>query len=116
VTVEPAALVEPPLSGFGARIPQPIRFLVVGGFNTLLSLAVFAAFDRIVPYLLALLISHVITVVVAFILQRYVVFHVRGNVLIDLTRFESVYLAQAIYLAVSAVVTYILHKNFSFKR
>jgi putative flippase GtrA len=78
-------------------------------------------------------------VLVAFVLYRYAVFRVRGHVLSDLWRFATVYLsslavnlvllpvlvefahlpvllAQALIVFVTAVMNWLGHKHFSFRR
>jgi putative flippase GtrA len=80
----------------------------------------------------------VISVVIAFILHRRLVFRVRGHVWLDFIRFQSVYVvtftvnlvllpilvavgvpriaAQAAIVAVMTVVSYFAHRHFSFRR
>jgi putative flippase GtrA len=81
----------------------------------------------------------VVSVIVAFVLYRTLVFRVTGQVWRDLARFESVYLvslgvnwvllnlltvvlglpailAQALVVGVIAVVSFFGHKHFSFRR
>jgi len=83
---------------------QRVRFLIVGGFNTVMGFVVFVAIDmtlgrwvtaevsRVVSSIVTLVVAHLIAAVVAFILYRRFVFRVSGNVVIDFLRFESVYL------------------------
>lgn len=91
---------------------QRVRFLMVGGFNTVFGFLVFVAVDltlgasmnargEIVSSIVTLAVSHLIAAIVAFILYRRMVFRVAGNVLIDFLRFETVYLVP---LAVNLVV------------
>lgn len=120
-----------------------VRFVGVGGLNTAFAFLVFAALQatlgRSVNYMIILLIAHVIGVLEAFILYRLTVFRVRGNILRDLARFESVYLfalginaallpllvefghlpvilAQSVIVFVTSVVSFLGHKHFSFRR
>ena len=90
-------------------------------------------------YLVALVFAHVVGVLFAFVLYRFVVFRVRGHVLADLWRFETVYLlalavnfvllpilveivhlpvlvAQALIVLVTSVMSWVGHKNYSFRR
>ncbi len=83
--------------------------------------------------------AHVVSVLVAFVLYRFVVFRVRGHVLSDLWRFETVYLsalavnfvllpllveiaslpvllAQALIVFVTSVMSWVGHKHYSFRR
>lgn len=85
---------------------QRIAFLLVGGFNTANGFVVFVLFhlllgDGLVRYMGALLCSHVVAVLCAFVLHRRFVFRVRGHVWLDLARFEAVNLGA---LGVNAVL------------
>ena len=85
-----------------------------------------------------LLIAHILGVLSAFVLYRRFVFKVEGHVWRDLARFESVYLAslginmvtlplavewgadrivaQAVITVALAVLSYVGHRHFSFRR
>jgi len=126
---------------------QRVAFLVVGGINTVVGYLCFAAFLVTVGrqwagpsgYLAALACAHVVSVLFAFVLYRFVVFRVRGHVLSDLWRFETVYLsalavnfallpllveiahlpvllAQALIVFVTSVMSWVGHKHYSFRR
>jgi putative flippase GtrA len=122
---------------------ERVRFLIVGGLNTAVGYALFVALQLAagdeLGYLGVLLISHVISVLFAFVMHRRIVFRVQGNVLVDLVRFWSVYAttiavnaaalpllvevaglpviaAQTVFLVVSVAATYVAHKRFSFRR
>lgn len=124
---------------------QRVRFLAVGGVNTVLGYAIYAALAQWVfahiplGYLLALVISYAISITVAFVLYRRFVFVVKGNVLVDFVRFVGVYavsilanaaalpilvevlglnplVAQAIVLVVTTLISFVGHKYFSFRR
>jgi len=86
---------------------------MVGGINTVTGIVAFASFLLLLGqhlYLLVLLCSHVVTVLIAFVLYRFVVFRVRGHLLADLWRFETVYLtALAVNLVVLPVLVEIVH-------
>ncbi|WP_233548777.1 GtrA family protein [Clavibacter lycopersici] len=81
-----------------------VRFLLVGGFNTVFAFALFAALEAtagralddagqpIAGSLVPLLGSYAVAILAAFALYRRLVFRVRGHVLRDLGRFVSVYL------------------------
>jgi putative flippase GtrA len=133
-------------------LPRVIRdkrlaFLVVGAVNTMVGYTIFVGFLVLVgdrwgrpwSYLAAVLFTHVISVLIAFVLYRRVVFRVRGHVLGDFWRFETVYLtalsinmvllpvlvelahlpilfAQALITVVSALASWLGHKNYSFRR
>ncbi|WP_298227299.1 GtrA family protein [Gryllotalpicola sp.] len=129
---------------------QRFRFLLVGGFNFLFGFAVFLAvnatvglaIDRagqpVVASIADVLISHVISSITAFALYRIFVFRVKGKLLIDFLRFQSVNLinlvantvllptlvaaglpripTQAGLVLVLTVVSYLGHRYFSFRR
>jgi putative flippase GtrA len=129
---------------------QRMAFLVVGGINTIVGFAIFVAcsetaghfvdrrFSTIAGSLVTVSISHVLAVLFAFTMHRRFVFRVRGHLLRDLARFESVYLttfginavgltvlvelglhripAQAIIWLPTLLLNYVGHRYFSFRR
>lgn len=129
---------------------QRAAFLVVGGINTAVGFALFVGcsetvghfvdrrFGTVAGSLVTVGISHVLSVLFAFVMHRRLVFRVRGHVLRDLVRFESVYLttfginavgltalvelgvhriaAQAIILVPTVLLNYLGHRYFSFRR
>lgn len=122
---------------------QRVAFLIVGAVNTVVGFLFFAAFLATVGqrwgYLAALAFAHVFSVLFAFVLYRFLVFRVRGHVLADLWRFETVYLsalavnfvllpvlveiahlpvlvAQALIVLVTSVMSWVGHKRYSFRR
>jgi putative flippase GtrA len=126
---------------------QRVAFLVVGAINTVVGFLFFVGFlatvgqrwSRPWGYLAAVACTHVFSVLFAFVLYRFVVFRVRGHVLADLWRFETVYLlalavnfatlpllveiaqlpvllAQALIVIVTSVMSWVGHKHYSFRR
>lgn len=122
---------------------EEIRYLIVGGFNTLVGLGLYAGFDallgRQLGYLLVLIPAYAVGIVVSFITQRYLVFGAHGHAPTQFAKFTMVQLsglalnalvlavvhlttsipaipAQALSLLVVAVATYFSHKFFSFRR
>ncbi|WP_077098807.1 GtrA family protein [Mycobacterium terramassiliense] len=129
---------------------QRVAFLVVGGINTVIGFGIFVACSQTVGYvvdhrfgkiagsLVTVGIAHVLSVLFAFVMHRRFVFRVRGHVLRDFARFESVYLtalainavalpvlvefglhripAQAIIVTASTLLSYFGHRHFSFRR
>ncbi|MBC7763120.1 MAG: GtrA family protein [Candidatus Saccharibacteria bacterium] len=122
---------------------QRIRFLITGAINTAVGYVLFAgiqfAIGNTVGYVASLILAHLLSSSVAFILYRKFVFVVRGNVLLDYGRFQTVYImpllinllalpalvellrwnvyvAQAIIVCVSTAISYFGHKFFSFRR
>jgi putative flippase GtrA len=142
---------EPGRSGLGGvrvrlgalRTDERAAFVLMGALNTAFAFGVFISLQltlgRHVHYLVILLLTHVLGVLEAFAAYRYRVFKVRGNVLVDLLRFESVnlvafainlamlpllvevcslpvILAQVVVLLVVTLGTFLGHKHFSFRR
>jgi putative flippase GtrA len=140
--VPPAGMSGPP--GWLLRVVRDPRvgFLVVGVINTVVGYLCFAGFLWLVGqrrYLVALACAHVVSVLIAFVLYRFVVFRVRGHVLADLWRFEMVYLsalavnfvllpvlveiallpvlvAQALIVLVTSLMSWVGHKHYTFRR
>ena len=122
-------------------VPEKLRFVLVGGFNTVFAYGVYAFLLMILklPYLLALGIQYFITINVSVATMRYYVFRSKGDIIKEFLKAWSVYImlffantvglsflvevckidelwAQGIYLTFSTILTYILHKYFSFKK
>ncbi|OBJ24967.1 GtrA family protein [Mycobacterium colombiense] len=129
---------------------QRVAFLVVGGINTVVGFGIFVGcsmtvghlvdrrFGTIAGSLVTVAVAHVFSVLFAFMMHRRLVFRVRGHVLRDLARFESVYLtslginavaltllvelgvrripAQAIVFLPTLLLNYLGHRYFSFRR
>src|SRR5450756_816022 len=140
--VPPGGMSGPP--GWFLRVvrDQRVAFLMVGAVNTAVGFICFAGFLTLLGqqrYMATLLCSHIIAVLIAFVLYRFVVFRVRGHVLADLWRFETVYLsalavnfvllpglveiahlpvllAQALIVLVTSVMSWLGHKHYSFRR
>jgi len=124
---------------------ERVRFVLVGGTNTVVGFGLFVVFEltigRSLGYLVSLYLSYLIAVALAFVLHRRFTFRVSGTgkVLIDFVRFAGVYVvtlvintaalpllvelvgfvpvvAQAIVVVVTTVVSYFGHRFFSFRR
>lgn len=126
-----------------ARITQAHRFVVVGVINSAFGFAVFAGLQlslgRFVHYLVVLCVAHVVAVLEAFTLQRFVVYKSRGPWLPELARFWyvtvgvtilnvpllllfvevfriPVLLAQFGTLLILGFGTFLAHRSFTFSR
>lgn len=122
---------------------ERIRFLVIGGINTVFAYGLFVLFEVTLGgrYFLSLFLSYLFATLLAFVLHRRVTFGVTGreSLVRDFLRFESVYvvmlavnavllplliegagwpslLAQAAIIAVTTIMSYLGHKFFSFRR
>ena len=133
------------------RFPQKMRFLLVGGFNTVFAYLVLILLNMLFSSILedvllpvaianiALIIQYILTINVSFITMRYYVFQSHGNWRKEWLKAWSVYiflylmnapilsflmtvlgwstwLAQGVYLIFSTIVTFFLHKYYSFRK
>ena len=123
------------------KIDEKIRFVLVGGFNTVISYFVFIFIYRLIGinYNAALITQYLITVNISFLTMRYYVFQSHGNLGKEFLKTWLVYiqmffvnaailnflvivmmlgpiLSQGLYLCISTILTYILHRNFSFRK
>lgn len=121
---------------------QPVRYLVVGGWNTLFGYLSFATlyylFSPFVHYMLIMVVSTVINITNAYVFYKILVFRTRGNYLREYLRFYAVYavpiaagfilfplaievlrmnpyVAQAGIMVLTIVVSYLGHKHISFR-
>ena len=133
------------------HLPQKIRFLLVGGFNTVFAYLVLNLlnlflkgyfkdiFSLVVIANIALVIQYTLTINISFLTMRYYVFQSHGKWYQEWIKAWSVYIllyfinapiltflmvglglstwsAQGIYLIFSTIVTFLLHKYYSFKK
>ncbi len=125
------------------KLPEKVRFLLVGGMNTFLGFGLFALIQFLVGKwigeVFVLLLAHLFASSVAFVLHRRITFQVTGNVLQDYIRFQTVfivpiginlvvlpflvrvlginvYIAQGLITVVTVTISYFGHKYFSFRR
>lgn len=121
---------------------QGVRFILVGGVNSVFAFVLFAALQatlgQVVHYLVVLVLAQVVGILEAYVLQRWLVFQARGRWWRDLVRFASVYAvsfcvnavmlpalvelahvpvvpAQAIVMVVVACGTFVVHQRFTFR-
>lgn len=93
------------------RSGQPLRFLIVGGINTVVGLAAYPMLLWLVPwfrvhYFLGLLLVQFLCLIFAFFTHKYGTFQARGNVLYEFAKFSSFYLVNyaANWIALPALV------------
>ncbi|WP_165066636.1 GtrA family protein [Marisediminicola senii] len=125
------------------RASERVRFLIVGGFNTVFAYGLFVVFELTLGgrYLLSLGLSYAVATIVGFLTHRRLTFAVSGrhNLITDFFRFQGVHLltlainalllpvfvevigwpailSQAVIVAITTVVSYLGHKFFSFRR
>lgn len=123
-------------------LSDKIRFLLVGAFNATISFIIFSLICYIIGeeyYQISLISSWIISSIVSFTTQKYLVFNIEGNIikqyckccttwafsyLINATILEifvqklnmNVYYAQIMATLFCAIFTYILFKTFAFRR
>lgn len=122
---------------------EMLRFVAVGGWNTLFGVGIFglllALFAGRLHYLGVMVISHVLAVTNAFAGHRWITFRVEGNLLVDYLRFNLSYLgilalgfvalpflvevaglrpfwANCVLVLVTTLVSFVVHKRVSFRR
>lgn len=120
---------------------ESVRFLVVGGFNTLFGLLLFYALDYLIGpqlgYLMVLVMAYVVVLLTSFTLYKTLVFRSSGHMVHEFFKFSTVYVvpflanfialpilvsivgldpsvAQTIIVIFSTAVSYIGHRYFSF--
>lgn len=124
------------------KLPDKLRFLLVGGFNALVSYVIFAIavfFIGQEHYQVCVALQWIISSVFSFVNQKVFVFCTKGNwvaeylkccttwvvsyacnalILEFIVRFisKNVYVDQIFSIFFASVVTYVLFKHFAFKR
>ena len=135
--------VVPAILNLWFKIPEKLRFLLVGGWNTLFSLVLFALiFATSENYKLSLVIAHFTSVLQSFLTFRFFVFRANlnkdANILMEYLKINLVYLiyfglnyallvlfvetfkinpiiAQVLITCILVVYAYIANKYFTFK-
>lgn len=120
--------------------PEKVRYLLVGGFNTVFALGLYWGLFYLLweKENLALVCQYIISINVSVLTMRYYVFRSKGNFKAEYLKGVSVYLfvwganviglnflvqvckmyppyAQTLYSAIAMILTYVLHKYFSFR-
>jgi putative flippase GtrA len=122
---------------------EKIRYLLVGGYNTAFGYILFVLllilFKNRAHYLILLIISHVVSVVNAFLAYKFFVFKTREPWLPEFFKFNMVYLGvllinlialpimvnflsirpiigQTWFVVITVVVSYLGHTNYSFSK
>lgn len=103
------------------KLPQKLRFLLVGGFNTVFAYSILAliywlfasineksglGFSQVIVANAALFVQYVISINVSFMTMRYYVFHSRENWKKEFIKAWSVYLF--LYLINSPVLSFLI--------
>lgn len=119
--------------------PQKLRFLLVGGFNTLVSYFLFVGLEKIINYNAALFLTYLLCINLSIFTMRYYVFRAKGSIAAQYCKAAGTYigmilvnyivlwimiekwllsawLAQAIFTVFSTTIIYLLHKNINFSK
>jgi len=118
-----------------------IRFLLAGGWNTLVGYATFIAlyflFNKYIHYMFLVIFANILSISNAYISYKFFVFRTKGNYLKEYLRFYVVYsfsiavniiimpilveifrihpiMAQGLMVFITMIISYIGHKYFSF--
>ena len=121
------------------KLPEKLRFLLVGGWNTLFSIIAFAIILRVIEnYKITLVLTHLISVFHSFVNLRFFVFRSRGHFIYEYLRVNLVYLiylilnfcmlftsveifkfhaltSQIIITCILVIISYSANKHFTFK-
>jgi putative flippase GtrA len=127
---------------FWFKINDKIRFLLVGGYNTLFSFLLFCLLQTLLSgifhYIVILLFCHLISVFNSFVSLKYFVFRSPKNFLNEYLKVNivyavyfvlnalllyslkdlfgiNIYIAQLLCIIILTVASYFSHKYFSFK-
>lgn len=129
------------IENYWFKLPQQLRFVLLGGFNTLLSYLIFVFLIKIAAfsYQFSLIAQYLITVNISIFSMRYYVFRSTHSLKTEYSKAWSVYLLmlafnylflyitidrfqlnillnQAAYTILSTAITYILHRFYSFRK
>ena len=100
------------------EVGRPIRFVIVGGWDTLFGVLTYAGLyystkpagaPRAAHYLMVLIVSNVLAVSQAYLCYKYLVFKTDGNFVREFLRFSMVYAVTFAFnlLALPALVTFV---------
>ncbi len=102
------------------RHGEKLRFLVVGGWNTVFALAVLWVFDRVIPYdqssivqkELVLVASWVVSVTQNFLTFKFLVFRSRGH---WFREYAKMYVTYSVTFVIQSVLTLVISEALSLR-
>lgn len=122
------------------KLPQQLRFIIVGGFNTLAAYLLFVFFIKVValPYQAAIIFQFFLSINLSIFSMKYCVFCSHNNIKKEYLKAWNVYLSmlaanylflwittdilhfnilysQAVFTVLSTILTYLLHRFYSFR-
>ncbi len=123
------------------KLPEKIRFLLVGGTNTVVGYAIFVSlhfvFQQFLHYNVILALQYIIGINISYLTMKYFVFQTKGNYRSEYMKtFSSyiliyllnafllfalqkisihIYVAQLTALCLITIITYLLHKYINYR-
>lgn len=120
------------------ELPQQVRFLATGGFNTAISYFLFIGTEQFINYNAALFLTYLLSVNLSIFTMRYYVFRAKGSITAQYCKAAGTYtgmilsnyaalwlmienwqwpawLAQAAFTILSTGIIYLLHKYINFR-
>lgn len=121
---------------------RPLRFLIVGGFNTVFSYMLLALlyhlFSERIHYMAIVVFASILNITQAYICHKFFVFKTKGNYIMEYLRYYVVYavpmilsfiffpfcievvkmnfyLTQALLTFITVIISYFGHKHVSFR-
>lgn len=129
------------IEDFWFTFPEKLRYLLVGGFNTVSAYGIYLVFLQIchLSYNLSLFLQNFISINLSILTMRYFVFQSHGRFWAEFFKAWQVYLlmllldcgalnimvqcwhlhpalAQGLYIFFGTILSFILHKCYSFKK
>jgi len=123
------------------KIPEKLRYLLVGGFNTVTGYCIFILLyillENIFHYNLILFIQYLLIINISYINMKFFVFRTKGNYrkeyiktfstyiftyflnalfLFILQHIFNIYISQLISLLIITIIIYLMHKHINFKQ
>lgn len=128
------------IKSYWFKLPQQLRFIIVGGFNTLAAYLLFVFFIKVValPYQAAIIFQFFLSINLSIFSMKYCVFCSHNNIKKEYLKAWNVYLtmlaanylflwittdilhfnilySQAVFTVLSTILTYLLHRFYSFR-
>lgn len=128
------------IKSYWFKLPQQLRFIIVGGFNTLAAYLLFVFFIKVValPYQAAIIFQFFLSINLYIFSMKYCVFCSHNNIKKEYLKAWNVYLtmlaanyfflwittdilhfnilySQAVFTVLATILTYLLHRFYSFR-
>ena len=128
------------IKSYWFKLPQQLRFIIVGGFNTVTAYLLFVFFIKVIalPYQLAIIVQFFLSVNLSIFSMKHCVFCSHNSIKQEYLKAWNVYLlmlvanylflwittdilhfnilySQAVFTVLSTILTYLLHRFYSFR-